>query len=79
MAFTKLWGENSTDCKSSMAVCKFYQKKSSCFGSNPQPWVTRLVLLITFLLQLSEAEPDRQVDSGMLKRVNPGHPVTLIS
>lgn len=32
-----------------------------------------------FLLWLSEAEPDRQIDSGMLKRVNPGHPLTLIS
>lgn len=50
-------------------------KNTSSFGSR----VTDLVLLIIFLLQLSESEPDRQVDSGMLKRVNPGHPVTLIS
>lgn len=50
-------------------------KNTSSFGSR----VTDLVLLIIFLLQLSEAEPDRQVDSGMLKRVNPGHLVTLIS
>lgn len=36
-------------------------------------------LLIVLLVGLIEAEPDRQIDSGMLKRVNPGHPLTLIS
>lgn len=44
-----------------------------------------LVLMIVFFIfififaLLSEAEPDRQIDSEMLKRVNPGHPLTLIS
>lgn len=41
--------------------------------------MTYLGLLIAFLQRLSEAEPDKQIDGGMLKRVNPGHLLTLIS
>lgn len=56
-----------------------FAQNVSCGASNQQLCVTYLRVLIVFLERLSEADPDRQIDGGMLKRVNPGHPLTLIS
>lgn len=57
------------------AMLCFFVLFCCCCGS--KHWLCDI--LIVLLRQLSEAEPDRQVDSGMLKRVNPGHPLIVIN